>query len=236
MTPDRLTAAMEATWPAAATTRLGPWLLRDGQGGGKRVSATSLLGDFDKAALTMVEVVMRDRSGSALFTLGPADAVLDAALAELGYKTVDPVVIYAARLTDLPQEPAPHMTTFPHWPPLGIAVDLWAEGGIDAARLAVMHRVAGPKCAILGRQNDRAAGVAFVAAHGPFAFVHALEISPLLRRKGVARHILQAAVSWANEQGATELALAVTSANDGARALYASFGMQVVGQYHYRQR
>ncbi len=235
MKPDRLIAAMEATWPPAATTRLGPWLLRDGQGGGKRVSATALVGRFNKVALSLAESAMRDREGTALFTLGPDDAALDTALAERGYKLVDPVVIYAARLTDLPQDAAPLMTTFPHWPPLGIAVDLWAEGGIDAARLAVMHRVAGPKCAILGRQNDRAAGVAFVAAHGSFAFVHALEVSPLMRRKGVARHMLLAAARWAGEQGATELALAVTAANEGARALYASFGMQGVGQYHYRQ-
>ena len=228
-------AAMEPTWPAAKTERLGPWLLRDGQGGGKRVSATSLEGDFDRASLTAVEAAMRHRGSPALFSLGPNDAVLDAALAERGYRLVDPVVIYAASLTDLPQDPAPLMTTFPHWPPLGIAVDLWAEGGIDAARVAVMNRVAGPKCVILGRQNDRAAGVAFVAVHASFAFLHALEVPPLMRRKGVARNILQAAAGWANEQGASALALAVTAANDGARALYASFGMQVVGQYHYRQ-
>ena len=235
MTPLNLTAAMEPTWPAARTERLGPWLLRDGQGGGKRVSATSLVGDFDRASLTAVEAAMRHRGSPALFSLGPKDAVLDAALAERGYRLVDPVVIYAAGLKDLPQDPAPLMTTFPHWPPLGIAVDLWAEGGIDAARVAVMNRVAGPKCVILGRQNDRAAGVAFVAVHASFAFLHALEVPLLMRRKGVARNILQAAAGWANEQGASALALAVTAANDGARALYASFGMQVVGQYHYRQ-
>ena len=98
-----------------------------------------------------------------------------------------------------------------------------------------MQRVLGPKTAILARSADRAAGVAFVAIHGTFAMLHALDVTPVLRRKGVARHILQAAADWARLQGATDFGLAVTAANAPARALYASFGMQAVGQYHYRQ-
>ena len=41
MTPDpaMLHAVAEATWPPAATQTLGPVTLRDGKGGGKRVSA-----------------------------------------------------------------------------------------------------------------------------------------------------------------------------------------------------
>ena len=37
--------AVELTWPAARLHRAGPWLIREGQGGGKRVSAASLLGE-----------------------------------------------------------------------------------------------------------------------------------------------------------------------------------------------
>jgi GNAT superfamily N-acetyltransferase len=64
--------------------------------------------------------------------------------------------------------------------------------------------------------------------------IHAVEVRPALRRKGAARQMLNAAAHWAAEQGADRLALAVTEANAGARALYASLGMQPVGQYHYR--
>jgi ribosomal protein S18 acetylase RimI-like enzyme len=63
-----------------------------------------------------------------------------------------------------------------------------------------------------------------------------LEVSPPYRRQGCAQNILRAAAVWARQQGADTLALAVTEANGGARALYASQGMQVVGQYHYRQK
>ena len=235
MTTDMMLVAMEATWPPAAATRIGAWLLRDGKGGGKRVSAATLAGVFDPNTIANAEDVMHGAGMQPLFQLGPEDAALDAALAARGYKLIDPVVIYSCKLSEIAQTAPPPMTTFPHWPPLGIVVDLWVEGGVGPARLDVMQRVLGPKTAILARSADRAAGVAFVAIHGVFAMLHALEVTPVLRRKGAARHILQAAAHWARLQGATDLGLAVTAANAPARALYASFGMQAVGQYHYRQ-
>jgi len=129
-----------------------------------------------------------------------------------------------------------HMATFPHWPPMAIAADLWAEGGIGPARLAVMQRAAEPKTVILGRAGDRASGAAFVAIHQGTAMLHALEVTPAQRRQGSAHNILRAAAVWAQENGAETLSLVVTTANAAARRLYASFGMQVVGNYHYRQK
>jgi hypothetical protein len=35
---------VDATWPPHAITRTGPWLIREGRGGGKRVSAASSAG------------------------------------------------------------------------------------------------------------------------------------------------------------------------------------------------
>jgi GNAT superfamily N-acetyltransferase len=76
--------------------------------------------------------------------------------------------------------------------------------------------------------------VAFVARSGPVAFLHALEVTPACRRQGAARALVRAAAAWASETGDEWLALAVTEANEPARSLYASLGMQAVGQYHYR--
>lgn len=235
MNADAIAQAMEATWPPASTRRLGPWLLRDGKGGGKRVSAATLEGAFSSDSIAKAEAAMHATGIRPLFQLHPGQDALDEALVAKHYALVDPVVIYTAKLTDLPHSSPPPMTTFPHWPPLGIAADLWAEAGIGPERLAVMHRVKGQKSAILARNADRAAGVAFVAMDGPIAMLHALEVTPALRRRGSARHILLAAADWARANGATDFGLAVTAANAPARALYASFGMQVVGHYHYRQ-
>ena len=170
-----------------------------------------------------------------LMLVRAADDALDAALAARGWRVVDPVVAYAAPVADLAAE-LPPLAAFPHWPPLEIARSLWVEGGIGPARLAVMDRVTGAKAAILSRKADRPAGVAFVACHGDVAMLHALEVSPPLRRQGVGERLLRAAANWAAEQGATQLSLVVTRQNTAARALYARLGMGVVGHYHYRMK
>ena len=41
-TCDALEAALEATWPPARAWTVGPWRIRDGAGGGKRVSAATI--------------------------------------------------------------------------------------------------------------------------------------------------------------------------------------------------
>lgn len=234
ISPDALADVMAATWPPASTWRHGPFLLRDGAGGGKRVSAATVAAAWTQADLIAAETAMQDRGGPALFMLRPQDADLDAALAARGYAVVDPVVTYAISTQAL--TPPPRMATFPHWPPLHIATELWAGGHIGPARLAVMHRAAGPKTAILARSADRAVGVAYVALHQNIAMLHALEVSRAFRRQGCAQNILRAAAVWAGQHGADTLALVVTQANNAARSLYASLGMQAVEQYHYRQK
>ncbi|GAB1477574.1 GNAT family N-acetyltransferase [Paracoccaceae bacterium] len=230
MRSELLFAAMEATWPPASSQHLGAFCLRDGAGGGKRVSAASLEGSFSAPDLDAAEAAM----AQPLFLIRPGDAALDSALAARGYRVVDPVLAYAVPVAGIaPPDP---MTGFPHWPPMEIARALWSDAGIGPARLAVMERAAGPKCVILGRVQDRAAGVAFVACHGEIAMLHALEVAPALRRQGSAHNILRAAAVWAQDQGAVTLALVVTEANATARGLYASLGMNLVGQYHYRQK
>ncbi|MGP3696937.1 GNAT family N-acetyltransferase [Rhodobacter sp. NSM] len=236
MTPQDVYATVEATWPAAGLTRLGPWIIRDGKGGGKRVSAATAEGDWAADDLPEAEVAMEALGQPPLFMLRAGEEALDAALDARGYRIVDPVTAYACPVGKLSDDPPDAMSAFTHWPPLGIVRDLWAEGGIGPARVAVMERAAGPKCCILGRQNDRPSGAAFVALHGPFAMVHALEVTPALRRLGSAQAMMRRAACWAEEQGAAWLSLVVTCANGPARGLYASLGMEEVGTYHYRMK
>jgi ribosomal protein S18 acetylase RimI-like enzyme len=228
-----LAQVMEATWPPAAFTPCGPFLLRDGQGGGKRVSAATAESDWTDQDLSRAETAMGPQP---LFLIRGEDQALDAALARRGYQVLDPVIAYAALVEAVLGSGAAPMTSFPHWPPMEIASQLWADAGIGPARIAVMQRVTGPKTAILGRTKDRASGVAFVACHGRHAMLHALEVAPDLRRQGSAQNLLRAAAAWAQSQGADSLSLVVTVANAPARALYKGLGMVEVGQYHYRQK
>jgi len=171
---------------------------------------------------------------SPLFMIRPGDETLDAALDGRGYRVNDPVVLYHAPVSTLTDKPLELVTAFTTYPPLAITNDLWQEAGIGAGRRAVMERAKGPKTTILARNKDQPAGAAFVAIYDSIAMIHAIEVPEAHRRQGVGANILRAAAHWAQDNGATDLTLAVTRANTGANALYTSKGMTVVGNYHYR--
>ena len=234
-TPDaaRLFAALEATWPPAATRRLGPVTLREGRGGGSRVSCATASSLPDTEQFEAAEAAMLAAGEPPIWRIGPGDEALDAALAARGYQIMDPVALYLAPVAALAQEP-PRVSAFALWPPLAIQRDLWTAGHIGPARQAVMDRAAMPKTALLARQDDRPAGIAFVAISDGIAFIHALAVIPAFRRRGAARNLMRRAAVWAQGQGAGWLALAVTEANGPANGLYASLGMTVVEHYHYR--
>jgi GNAT superfamily N-acetyltransferase len=234
VTPDlaALLAGLEATWPPASARRVGPWLIREGQGGGSRVSAATPAGDWQDADIPAAEAAMRALGQAPLFRIVPGDA-LDTALEARGWRMADDTCLYCAPVARL-AAPPPYLTAMAHWPPLAVTEDIWAAGGIGPARLAVMHRVAGPRTAILARTDDRPAGAAFAAVAGPLAFVHAVTTLPALRRRGTARHMMMRAALWAQGAGAEWFALAVTADNAPARALYDAMGMTVAGRYGYR--
>ncbi|WGH77250.1 GNAT family N-acetyltransferase [Jannaschia ovalis] len=230
-------AVIDACWPPARTERAGPWTLRISPGAGGRVNAIS--GDRDAAlhapaTLDRAEAAARANGQRPSFVVWPDQPELDAALAARGYRVEDAVHLYEIAVADVAQGVMPYATAFTIWPPLQIMRDIWAEGGIGPARQAVMARAARP-AGILARVDDRAAGVGFVAAHGPVALLSAVEVLARHRRKGVARNILRAAAHWARDQGCTRLALVTTRDNLPANSAYASSGMRNVGGYHYRR-
>jgi ribosomal protein S18 acetylase RimI-like enzyme len=233
---ERLLSVLEATWPPAARHEAGPWTIRDGQGGGKRVSAATAGGPVTAGDIPTAEAAMRALGQSPLFMIRPGEAALDALLAARGYAAVDPVDGFAARVGDLDLATPPRLSAIPAWPPLAIQREIWAEAGIGPARIAVMERAPAPKTALLARMDDRAAGTAFVGIHDRTAMVHALEIHPRFRRRGLGRHVMEGALHWARQAGATDVALVVTQANAAGQALYASLGLARVGQYHYRMK
>ncbi|MGQ0566565.1 MAG: GNAT family N-acetyltransferase [Gemmobacter sp.] len=234
MTPDAATILhhMTATWPPAARHRVGPWTLREGPGGGSRVTCAVADGPVGKADLAPLVQAAARLGQPGLVMVRQGEAALDQTLQDAGWRMGDEVVLYLAPAAAFAAPPP--MAAFALWPPLAVQRLIWDEGGIGADRLAIMDRAEGPKTTLLGRNGDRPAGTAYVATAGGIAFLHALTVVPALLRRGTARHIVAAAGGWAQGAGADWLALAVTRGNAPARALYASLGMDVVGHYHYR--
>lgn len=228
-----LLGVTDATWPAAQRHIAGAFTVREGLGGGQRVSSATAAGHWTEADIDAAEICQRSLDQVPLFLIRPGEERLDAALAARGYTVKDPVNLIEASVTAVAAEP-PALSTFTIWPPLEIMNDLWDEGGIDARRRAVMARAEGKKTSVLGRTGDRAAGTAFVAIHEGTAMLHALAVSETARRQGLATHIMRAAAQWAQDHGAQRFSVLVTRDNLPANRLYASLGMRIVGQYHYR--
>jgi GNAT superfamily N-acetyltransferase len=236
MTPDadQLRAAIEATWPPLALRPLGPFLLREGAGGGKRVSAASLTGALASGDIEAAEAAMVDMGQTPMFQLTPEQTEFDATLEARGYDLLDPTITYTAPAATLANPTLHRLASIPCEAPLAIQAEIWAEGGIGPARLAVMARATGAKSYLLGRCDDTPAATGFVACAGSIAMVHAVETRPSMRRRGAARHLMQGAANWALRQGADTISLLVVKANGPANALYASLGMTPVEGYHYR--
>ncbi|MEP2530211.1 GNAT family N-acetyltransferase [Shimia sp.] len=227
---------VEATWPPFATTRCGPFIVRDGRGGGKRVSAATVEGVANAEDVVAAEVAMATLGQGPLFQIREGDDAFDALLESLGYEIIDPVTMYAADARDIATERPPRTAAIPAWDPLKIMEEMWASGGIGPERIDVMHRAAGPKTGFVSRWRDQPAGTSFLAMHDGVGMVHALEILPHQRRQGVARWLMQRAAFWVLENGGHTVAVICTTANTGANRLYSSLGMTVVGKYHYRHK
>ncbi|MBF9035149.1 GNAT family N-acetyltransferase [Rhodobacterales bacterium HKCCE2091] len=227
-------ALTQATWPPVRAEMRDGWTIREGAGGGSRVSAATWDGPADATPdLGTAEAAMLGLGQGPLVMVRAGEDRLDAMLDAAGYAVKDPTLAYAIDAATIAAVPPP-VTSFEIWPPLAIQTDVWAEAGVGPERRAVMDRVQGPKTSLLGRIHDRPAAAAFVAVHGDAAMLHALEVAPDYRRAGLARVMVCSAADWALRQGASTLALLVTRANAPANALYKSLGFEPVGHYHYR--
>lgn len=216
---------LEATWPPQRKWRQGDWWLREGAGGGQRVSAASPAGPRALAELDRILAGMQDP----LFQLGAEDGPIDLALAARGFVWHDPVVIMATDPQGIAGQPAPC-----GWPAPPEVQALWAKGKIGAARLAVMDRVQGPKAALWLEHQGQPMAVGFCGIAQDFAGVHAVFVDPACRGQGLGRQLMQGIAQWAVAQGAQQMALAVTLANSAARRLYTRLGMDEIGTSHYR--
>jgi len=232
----RLLRAMDATWAPAEMRRLGPWTLRRGLGGGKRVSAATSDSPVTDANIDTAEAEMRAMGQVETFMLRKSADALDRQLAARGYRLVDPVLLFAAPIEALAAIEAAPLDAIASDAPLAMMEEVWAEGGFGPARIDVMRRTKGPKAHMFSRFSDAPAGCAFVALDGDVAMLHALAVRAPFRREGVARRIMGRAAVWAQENGATSLALATTSENRPAQGLFSGIGMHILGHYHYRMR
>lgn len=227
--------AIDCTWPPAEFRVVGPFTLRRGDGGGQRVSSASLREvDFDASDIDLVEQTMDALGQPRLFMIRDNDQTLDAALADQGYRVKDPVTLFAGPSAMLAEHDPKGFAVIDSTESIAIMSEIWDAQGIGKGRRDVMRRAQGAKACFLGRMDDQPAGVTYVGCDNDIAMLHALEILPKMRRKGMALQMMGATGAWAARNGADTFSLVVLTANDAACALYQKVGMVEVGNYHYR--
>lgn len=224
-----LFAAVDATWPAAEVTQVGGWTIRDGRGGGQRVSAASGIGDIAVAEEAMI-ALGQDR----LFMIQGEQVELDGELADRGYVVKDPVDLLVCDAATLADGFKPRLDTIFAEFPMPILAEIWAEGGIGPARLNAMRRAKCDKTFVMGRIDARASAAAYVAASGGICMAHAVEVLERERRRGVAERMMRAAAWWGLRHGAETFCVLTTQPNTGAQNLYRKLGMETGTRYHYR--
>jgi GNAT superfamily N-acetyltransferase len=226
----QLFEAIDATWPPFEMVKSNGWLLRQGLGGGQRVSAATQVdpnADPNTAARRML-----DWGQTPLFMIRESDLDLDTALAVQGYKVVDPVVLLGQRLS----KSFTQSTKFrAHEAPTIEQLEIWENGGVGPARIDVMQRAKGPKCFAAFQNGSDTVATAFVAIHEGIAMVHAVEVPLAHRRRGYGLRIMKDIQSWAAANGAESLVVLTVRANVAARSLYENMGMTEMGAYHYRK-
>lgn len=163
----------------------------------------------------------------------PGQPELDAELEARGYAIHDPCLAMGVGAGAL-EAPDEGSVIFCEGA-LATMQEIWAAGGTGPARLAVMDRVSGSRCWLLGRAGDRAAGCAFVARHERTAMIHAIEVLGAARGQGLGAQLLRGAGAWARAAGADSVTLVVTKGNQSARRLYDRLGLQYLTEYHYRR-
>ncbi|MFQ6547331.1 GNAT family N-acetyltransferase [Aestuariibius sp. 2305UL40-4] len=223
---------IEGTWPPASRQRVGPWTIREGRGGGGRVSSATAEAAVTDNDIPAAEAAMRSLGQTPLFMIREGEDRLDTLLAARGYGVKDAVNAYSAPVSAFPAPPP--ITCFNVWPPLEIMKEIWAEDGIGPSRLAIMERAPEPKTAFLGRTDNQPAGALFVGCAEDLAMVHAVHVLDRFRRRGLAAQMMGAAARWAGWHGAEHILLMTTQVNTAANGFYRALGMSEIGHYHYR--
>jgi len=226
--------ASDLCWPPIRKKTVGPWVIREGGGGGRRVSSTTPIGDYSKEDILLAEREMQALGQPNIFQIRNKDEDLDILLKEKGYSLVDKTVIYTGNIVEISGLRVPPVTTFNVWPYLSIMKSIWEKGGITDARLSVMRRCNVRKTAILGRIENKAAGCAFISQSEGVSIIQSVFVLPQYRRKGLSRYIISEAAKWGVGEGTSYLALMTSKYNRKARNLYDGLGMKMIDTYHYR--
>ncbi len=238
-------AAFLLAWPALETIEDGHWVARFANGYTKRANSIQChdIADVMNAAARIEALAAQYRAHNLqpTFRITPlAGPEVEAALDAKAWSTFERSHVLAM---DLPKRvrlvPTPTRylePTDPEW--LQIQNDM---SGADAATRQslqqILARLAVPARGILIYDEDtrQPVGAALaINANGIAIFLNVV-VDAAQRGKGHGRALMNAALNWTTQSGATGAAIQVLADNEQAVPLYRSLGFQPMYDYHYRR-
>lgn len=231
-------AANEA-WPAPDQARLGDWLLRAAGGWTSRGNSALPIGDPGRPLGDAVEAVRQWYAERGLpprvNVPMPLAAAVNAALDASGWQTSPPVLVQTAPLAGLV---APTREGLPPVRLAGSPSQAWLDvvarrkGELPAAARHLLTAVREVRFAEVYSDSGEILALARGTVTGGRYFgIFQLEVVPVARRRGLARHVIGALAQWAGDCGATTAFLQVEEHNEAALALYEKLGFTTHHRY-----
>jgi ribosomal protein S18 acetylase RimI-like enzyme len=227
-------------WPALKTVHLDGWLLRSAGGETRRPNSVNIFGRStiplaDKIAAA--EAIYRNWSRPCIFRVTPlVDVEIPGLLDARGYASEGATFVQTAALCGarMPERVELIEQVSEEW--IHAALDIrGVRGAGERDIFRSQHRAIGVAATwALMREGSRALACGCATAERGWSGLTGIYVHAEARRRGLARAVTQALLSWAAGKGARQTWLQVEQTNAAAVALYASLGFRTKYHYHYR--
>jgi ribosomal protein S18 acetylase RimI-like enzyme len=232
------------SWPARESVPLGDWIMRADAGVTRRANSVFPFGDpglpLDEA-IDYVVKFYRSRELIPRFQLTKASVPrgLDDALAKHGFAYEMKTYIHTCKIEDILKVSGGYKVEMSSEPD-----DEWFSSysrisGHSAevlrVRKGIFERMPVEKRFASVRERGSVIGISIGVIHRGWLGIFGVRTDEEHMRKGVAKSINRALISWAEDKGVQEAYLQVEADNESAIQLYESLGFRQKFAYWYRQ-
>ena len=227
-------------WPALKTVHLDGWLVRSSGGDTRRSNSVNVFGPGRLPLAEKIgraERIYRDLGRPCFFRITPlVDPELPDLLSERDYAGEGATFVQTAELGhfDMPDGAEVISRVSDTW--LAAALGIRGVAGEEREIFRSLHRAIAVESGWgLIRVDGRAAACGCVSVERGWSGLTGIYVHEDARRRGLARKITEALMSWAHARGARQMWLQVDQANTAAITLYSSLGFRTSYTYHYRR-
>lgn len=226
-------------WPALKTVHLDGWLVRTSGGHTRRPNSVNIFGPSTlplSEKINRSERIYRELDRPCFFRITPlVDAEVPDLLSEREYASEGATFVQTAEMgpTPMPDGIEVQGRVSDTW--LAAALSIRGVVGEEREIFRMLHRAIAVETGwALARVDGRAVACGCVSVERGWSGLTGIYVHEDARRRGLARNVTEALMSWAHSRGARRMWLQVDQTNSAAITLYSSLGFRTSYTYHYR--